>query len=522
MLYSIKMGIFKGVAMTEENERPEQSSIDAVGKGLALPGLIIGLITGFAVYGIVEFWIKDIDDNPLALTVLFFTVTTAISYLLLAERDRFAKAAIGAIAIAGLMIVPDYFISSTAGSNGTSLEYFPAVFWFFISRALIVYLLVTMVKSSLENGGFPPYERVFFHGLTMPLIAIGAKIFAGLALLLLIAWAQLLKEMDVIFFHKLFQEPWFIFPFLGAIGGLSIGLMRGQQAVLGALRFILLLFSRIVMPITALFTITLMFVLVAKGTGIIFDRPYPSAWMIGLALTGMLIFNGVYQNGEGGPPPTWLRLSTIITLTGFPIYAGLAFYAILLRTGAYGLTPPRIGGLAITGLVAAYSVVCVAGLITELNWRGKRWMPLVGSLNTLMAVAWVVVLTVIATPIANPWAISATSQYNRIANETVSAAEFDFGYLQFKLGKPGQAALDRMLALDHPEKAEIQAGVDRARAADNYWQYKTPMDKTEAAPLIVGETTDGPMALELNPAEEPEIAQPELDEAEAEPAPDNN
>ena len=253
------------------------------------------------------------------------------------------------------------------------------------------------------------------------------------------------------------------------------------------------------MPITALFTVTLLFVLLTKGTGVIFDRPYPSIWMIGLALAGMLIFNGVYQNGEGGPPPAWLRLSTIITLIGFPIYTGLAFSAITLRIDAYGLTPPRIEGLVITGLVAAYSVVCIAGLVTELNWRGKRWMPLVGSLNTLMAAAWVIALTVLATPVVNPWAISANSQYDRIADERIPAAEFDFGYLRFKLGKHGDAALDRMLELtDHPEAKAIREGVERAREADSYWSYNNPgitdgfevpgIDTTASEP---GATDDG-------------------------------
>ena len=78
--------------------------------------------------------------------------------------------------------------------------------------------------------------------------------FAGLALILLFAWAALLKQMDVRFFSELFDEPWFILPFLGAIGGLSISMIRGQRAVLGALRFVLLLFSRLAMPIMALFS----------------------------------------------------------------------------------------------------------------------------------------------------------------------------------------------------------------------------------------------------------------------------
>jgi len=286
--------------MTESNS---VNGLKNSGRGLALPGLIVGLLTGFAVYGIMEFWIDDADDETLALTILLFVITAAAAYLLLAETGRLITAAGAALMIAAALILPDYYMANAWSDKAANLSSAPPALWFFVSRGLAVYLLVTLVKASLEDGAPPPYAGVFFHGITMPLIAGGAKLFAALALILLFVWARLLKEMDVNFFNELFQEPWFILPFLGAIGGVSIAMMRGQQAVLGALRFILLLFCRIAMPITALFTITLLIVILTKGAGVVLDRPYPGVWMIGLAFAGMLIFNGVYQNGESGPPP---------------------------------------------------------------------------------------------------------------------------------------------------------------------------------------------------------------------------
>lgn len=485
------------MAASGENGGPINS-----GKGLALPGLIVGLLTGAAVYGIVENWIDDRDAQALPITVLFFIVTAAAAYLLLAETNRLLKAAIAAALIAAILVIPDYFMAGAAGDDANNLSAFPAIFWFGVSRALAAYLLLTLVKASIEAGAPPPYREVFFHGITIPLIAAGAKLFAVLSLILLFAWAALLKTLDVEFFNKLFQEPWFIFPFLGGIGGLSIAMMRGQQAVLGALRFILLLFSRIAMPITAGATITLFAVFATKGTSVVFDLLpfFPSMWMIGLAFAGMLIFNGVYQNGEGAPPPAWLRISTIIALIGFPVYAGLAFYAFSLRIDDYGLTPVRIAGLAFNGLAAAYSIVCFAGLLTELNWGGRKWMPLVAPLNTLMAGIWIVVLIALATPLFNPWALSAQSQYQRLADERVTAGKFDFGYLRFDLGHYGEQALDKMLALDaHPEAGAIRAGVERARAAKSYWEYENPGIFDAIEEVEDTEDEGGPMSLELNP-----------------------
>ena len=478
----------------------EASGPDTSGSGLALPGLIVGLLTGAAVYGIVEYWIDGNDAQALPITVLFFVVTTAGAYLLLAETDKLFSAVLAALGIGAIMTVPDYFMAGNGGDETKNLTVAPVIFWFSIGRTLSAYLLTTLVKACLEDGAPPPYRAVFFHGLTIPLIAAGAKLFAGLALVLLFAWAALLKSLDVDFFNRLFQEPWFIFPFLGAIGGLSIAMMRGQQAVLGALRFVLLLFCRIAMPITAVSTIILVVIFIAKGVGVVFDLPAPSLFMIAIAFAGMLIFNGVYQNGEGAPPPAWLRLATIISLLGFPIYAGLAFHAFSLRIEEYGLTPMRIWGFAFASLAAAYSVVCLAGLVTEINWRSRRWMPLVAPLNTLMTVAWIVVVIALATPFLNPWAMSAKSQYQRIADNRVTAEEFDFGYLRFQLGEYGDRALEDLLALsDHPEADDIRMGVERARGAKSYWEYQNA-DLINAIESGADESADGPMSLEFNPA----------------------
>ncbi len=485
------------------------------GKGLALPGLVIGLLAGLIAYGVIEYWIDGDDDAPLAIATLFFIATAAAAWLLLVERGAFVKATLGALAIAAFLAFPDYFIASVAGGAPDDLTPFPVISWF-VSRVLAAYLLVTLVKAGLETGVPPAYPNLFFHGLTLPLISGGAVLFAGLALVLLFVWARLFKEFDVGFFNALFQEPWFLFPFLGSVGGLSIALMRGQQAALGALRFTLLLLARIVMVITALATLVFLVILATKGTGVIFDGPSPGALMLALALAGMLIFNGVYQNGEGGPPPLWLRLPTLVALIGFPIYAGLAFYAFYLRIDAYGLTPPRIAGLAVTGLVAAYSLVCLAGLITEINWRGKKWMPLVGPMNTAMAGLWILVLTALATPLANPWAMSAKSQYRLLAGERIAAEDFDFGYLRFQLGADGERALEKLSALgDHPQAGVIRDGVQRARSANSYWEYKNPgaFSAAEEKALLPQRASDGPETLPLNP----QGADTGLDDPDAEP-----
>lgn len=480
--------------------RMSTAAIKRPGPGFALFGLIVGLAAGLAIYGVEEYWIDETSNQRTAYTALFAIAAFAAALLLLAERGARLRAIIPAALIAAILAAPSYFLLQVADKS-LNLEPFPAAFWFIAGAPIAGYLMTTFAKAALLDGAPPPYSAVFFHGLTLPLIFAGAAFFAQLAFVLIFSWAALLRAMNVDFFHYLFQEPWFMLPFFGAVGGLSIAMMRGLESVLGALRFLLLLFCRIAMPITAVFSVTFLIVLAIKGADVFFTQPYPGALMLALAFAGMLIFNGVYQNGEGGPPPAWLRLATIVALVAIPVYTGLAAYAFWLRIGEYGLTPARVAGAVMNGLAALYSIVCLAGVVTELNWTGRRWMPLVAPLNTLMIVVWIVVFIAFASPVANPWAISAASQEHRLLSGKVDAAKFDYGYLRFNLGSYGEAALDRLTSLrDHPQAAEIRAGAEMALAAKNRWSYEHDGVAPKPAPLDSSPPPQpGPMDLELNP-----------------------
>lgn len=506
-----------GTKPAKPDHAAQAAALEESGRGLHLLSLVVGLVSGGALYLIAEHWIDASEATPaMAIAVFHFVAALAAGWLLLAERRRFlapmVPAALVALAFAGV----SYWMGSQQQAAAFGLSAFPAVFWWGISAPLASYLALALAKAALETGAPPRYASLFFHGLTLPLIGAGALLFAGLALILLFAWASLLKSLDVDLFERVFSEPWFVMPFLGAIGGLSIAMIRGQRGVLGALRYMLLLFSRIAMPIMALFSVTFLVVLAVKGASAAFVAPYPGAVMLALSFAGMLIFNGVYQNGEGGPPPLWLRLSTLIAIAAMPVYSGLAAYAFALRVGEYGLTPPRIVGLAMNALAFAYSLVCIAGLASEARWKAARWMAPVAPLNTAMAALWVATLMLLASPIVNLWAISARSQELRVASGAVAPDDFDFGYLKFELGPWGVRALQRLAAFDGANAAAVRAGAARALAAPTRWEYDNPAEAAAAAesdgaaepqapmaqepPAAAG----GPLDLPFNPEEAPE------------------
>jgi len=481
-----------GKKPARSDEAAQAAALEESGRGLHLLSLAVGLLAGGALYLVADRWISKSAATPaLAIAVFHFIAASAAGWLLLAERRRFLAPIVPALLIALACAGLTYWIGSQQAGAAHGLSAFPALFWSAIGAPLSTFLAIALAKAALETGAPPRYDSLFFHGLTLPLIGAGAGWFAGLALILLYAWATLLKSLDVGLFERVFSQPWFFMPFLGAIGGLSIAMIRGQRGVLGALRYVLLLFSRIAMPIMALFSLTFLAVLATKGASAVFATPYPGGVMLALSFAGMLVFNGVYQNGQGGPPPLWLRLSTLAAIAAMPVYSGLAAYAFALRVGEYGLTPPRIAGLAVNALAFAYAIVCLAALASEARWKAPRWMAPVAPLNTLMAAAWVATLALLASPVVNMWAISARSQEARVATGAIAPEKFDFGYLKFELGPWGERALQRLAAFDGANATAIRAGASRALAAPTRWEYDNPEAAAEAAASEGGDAWDG-------------------------------
>ncbi len=437
-------------------------------RGLSsLSGLIVGLGAGVAVCAIAIFWIGKSGERPLPLATLTAIVAGSAIYLVICERGAAVKSAAYATAIASALSVATFGVL-TLGADPHLIAW-PRLFWLGFGLPLAAFLMAALAKASIPNG-LPAYSSVFLNGLTIPLVLIGAAFLTGLAAVFVYAAAWLLKSLNVDILHRVFQQAWFMLPFLGAAAGLFIAMVRNLESVLGALRFAILMCCRIAMPFAAIFSLTLLGILLIDGPAPLLATPSPATLALGAAFIGMLLFNGVYQTGQDQPPPAWLRLSALTTILTLPILAALAGSALWIRVEEFGLTPARIAGLMATALAALYSAILIIAAVAELR-GGKRWMPLLAPMNTMIAVVWSVALLAMAVPL-NPWALSARDQERRLAEERIDATRFDYGYLRFSLGRYGEAAFDHLGELSgHPQANLIQAGIARARAAPNRFVY---------------------------------------------------
>lgn len=472
-------------------------------RGFPVFGLAVGFIAGVLAYAVTGLTIDPVYRPVVGQGVLVFISVAAAALLFIASPERWLRGAVHALGVGALIAIPTAFMLS-AQIDAKNLSMFPPVFWFLVGAPVAGHLLIALSRASLAPAG-SRYTELFSSGLTLPMIAAGSIVFALLGIVLLYSFAALTRSINVNLFHQVFQQPWFMLPSLGAICGLSIGLLKSLEPVLVSLRFVTLVLMRIAMPLTAVFSLALVAALALKGPEALFASGYGGPALLGLALVGMLIFNGVYQNGEGGPPPAWLRLSTITSLLVFPVFAGLAAGLFAGRIGEFGLTPARLTGLILSGLTALYSVVGLAGIASEVRRNTSRWMPIVAPLNAGMAAVWALTLILMATPIVNAWTLSARQQETLVLSGRANVDTFDYGYLRFALGAAGSGALARLAETrDHPKAEAIRAGAARALAAPSYALYRNPPPPPPAvqpadAALPPPPERSGVDALDFNP-----------------------
>lgn len=165
-----------------------------------------------------------------------------------------------------------------------------------------------------------------------------------------------------------------------------------------------------------------------------------STILIVLVGFGLIAVNAVIRDRKAKDQPSaFMRVSAILLLPCLLLFAGFAVHAVGLRIGQYGLTPNRIFGAAVVGVLLLWCLGFLACLLA-----GRRWVIYCRRVNVAMALTIAGVILALQTPWADPYGLSAESQYRRLTDGVADPKRFDYRYLQSKLGAAGWDALRRI------------------------------------------------------------------------------
>ncbi|TNC11729.1 DUF4153 domain-containing protein [Methylobacterium terricola] len=324
---------------------------------------------------------------------------------------------------------------------------------FLILAALaVVYILHHLIEpADAARRWRPPYAAYvggsWRHGLQIGLgLGFAAAVWGVLRLSGALFGALGLAGMDTLLTAPAVMLPGLGLAFAGAVHATDTRL--GSLA--GRFPAATVLVTALAVLATGLLSAFLGALLVT-GLGPLWATGHATALLLtGTALL-IVIVNAAYGDGTA-PEARSPLLRAAVRLAGLllaPLLA-LALTALCLRIAQHGLTPIRVWGVAACAVGAIYA----AGY----GWaalRARPWMGALGTTNVIGAVAIVLALLLLLSPVADPARLSTADQIARLESGRTGPESLDVTALRFRFARYGREALAQLAASKDPVVADL-------------------------------------------------------------------
>ena len=405
---------------------------------LALAGLLIHLVSKG----------HDGDAGRMALAALFFFGPLTAAFSL--ESERWQVAAIFS-AIVGLAMAGIAWRAVHADVHYAGTQYA------FAAGVIATLLSVPLFQAGFHKTRFAtPYPATYFFVWTDAVSGAGAIAFTGLAFAMTAVLAALFHLLKLDFLKDLLDEEWFDWMLAGAAFGAALGVLRNQLKVLGTLTSVaLLVLSILAVPLAAALAIFLA-AMVVSGPEVLWEATRSATPVLLTCAAGSFVLANAVIRDEDEAVSKWriMRIAALVLALGILPLTIFAAISMGTRVAQHGLTPERIWGLVAIGVACAYGVAYFVDVVR--GWKAG-WRPMLRRANFNLAVATSAFALILALPVLDFGAVSATSQVARLERGAVSVEDFDYDALKWDFGDAGKRAL---AALAKDPNAEI-AGLAR-------------------------------------------------------------
>lgn len=396
-----------------------------------LTGIFSGLFTHLS--------IEHIDDVALSFALSQGFLLGPLLFVLGVRSGKvLATAVFASVAVLCLGLLA----STSIYRFGLELSENAGLLFLLAGQAIIfTYILLPFFQTWLDDGDFSfSYERLFVHSWNNGLLALVGLTFMWLFWLILFLFALLFQTVGIEAMIQLLSEPLFDVPAKAGATALGIFIARDHSRIVAALRGILFSLLSVLNPVFLILAVGFLIALSVGGFEKLSDVVSASATILSLITIGVVLSNAVFRDGSDALAANrWLRIATMALLPVLLCFVGFAYYAIHLRISDYGLTPDRIWIAVGTGILALYAIAYIVSLLFR-----DHWMSFCRRANVYIALIVATIALAMQTPFADPFVLSAKSQYERLVSGTADAETFDYGFLKFGLGAPGREALERI------------------------------------------------------------------------------
>ena len=287
------------------------------------------------------------------------------------------------------------------------------------------------------------YEVLFTYSWRNFLVLALAVLFVLVFWLVLQLWAGLFRVIEIDFFSELFKKDWFLFPVLGFAHGLGVVIFRELTRVIDNITRLLQGLIKLLLPLVVI--VAAIFLLALPFTGLDALWATGSGTSLLLWLTALMLFfaNAVYQDGRDAQPyPPIVHRLIYFGLYSLPVLCILSLYGLVLRLNQYGWTVERSWGFVVWLVLALFSAGYVWGIVT----RRADWPETLARVNTIMGLVVLALMLLANSPFMDFRKISLGSQLARVDSGEIELESFDFYYAHHYLARPGNLALEKMIA----------------------------------------------------------------------------
>lgn len=409
--------------------------------------------------------------DPRWLYSLYTFVIGLPLFLYLAAVDWRDRANVTAAAVLGLLLFwigwhAGWLASPYFGKNNGGGTILPTLA---CSVAVALFILAFYFRTQRESQRFD-YARLLDHSWRNALTLGFQGLFLLVFWLLLNLWAELFAVIEIDFFDELFDEPEFVYPVFGLVGGWGLGLIRARTGLIATVRNLCEVLIRALLPLVAFILVIFLATLPFTGVTKLWDTGHAAALLLSLAAVLLFFFNAVVADEGELAMNAWLRRLVLLALLLVPVNSVLAGWALWLRVDQYGWTLDRLWALLVEIFIAAF---CVGYAVLILKHRGLR-VEAVRRWNIILGAALVAALILVNTPLLDFHRIAANNQVAGVLSDETSVDDFDALYVRFELGKYGVDALEKLKTSERAKQdVALKKKIDAALAADNRWAAST-------------------------------------------------
>lgn len=424
---------------------------------------LAGALAGVAGWALVDV-VPDALDAPRAILALS-TGAAAFFFVLLVTLGPLSP---GRAGLAGAIVaVPATALMVLASHRFDAVDAFLET----VHPLVALAVLMTVPVPYLISGLGPRRRWLDYAGLFDA--AWAALVRCGTALVfLLVAWGVIwlsdtvLKIVGLTVIEDIVDMPPVPWIATGLIFGLALAVADELSDYVSP-RLPLRLLRLLAPPVLGVIVLFLVF-LPFRGLSNLFGDLSAAATLMAMAVTAATLVSSALDRDDGAAAAGLIRRTAAGLALLLPIMAGLSVVAVTERVGQYGWTPDRLAAVVGAALLTAYGIAYAAAVLGRHGWMGRiRWA------NARLALLAVVLAAVWLTPVLDAQRISVASQIARYESGRTPLSNLDLWTLGREWGRAGRDGIDRLAALDLPNREDVARSLEALDTARSRAEFES-------------------------------------------------